>query len=281
VTDTAPGDGIDFVAQGDGPAVLFVSGSFGTPAAWRGLWKRLPEGHRLVATSILGYGATRETRTSADLGMAHEVRVIAAAAARIAAPIHLVGHSFGGTVALAAALAGVAEIRSIATFEANPLMLIREHGTEALYESTRAMSRAFEAAHAGGERDAAARIIDFWGGAGSFAAMPAVVQDYCRATTAANVLDWRTAFAFEASMADYARLDQPVLLVRGSGANAAMTTITDGLAACLPNVRPAVVEGASHFLITSHPEACASLLADFLAAVGRDGPTAGSPCRAP
>ncbi|MEQ9335293.1 alpha/beta hydrolase [Thalassobaculum sp.] len=264
MSETASDDGIDFVEQGDGPAVLFVSGSFGTPAAWRGMWKRLPAGYRLVATSILGYGATRETRTPADLDMAHEVRVIGKAAARIGAPVHLVGHSFGGTVALVAALAGVAEIRSIATFEANPLALIREHGSEELYERTRMMSLAFEAAHAGGERDAAGRIIDFWGGAGSFAAMPEVVQDYCRTTAGANVLDWRTAFAFAASKADYARLDIPVLLVRGSAACQEMATITDGLAACLPNVRPAVVEGASHFLITSHPDACAGLLADFL-----------------
>ncbi len=215
------------------------------------------------------YGATRETRRAGDVDMAHEIRVIAAAAERIGGPFHLVGHSFGGTVALAAALAGVAGIRSIATFEANPLALIRECGSEAMYERTRAMSRAFEAAHAGGERDAAGRIIDFWGGAGSFAAMPDVVQDYCRATAAANVLDWHTAFAFEAAQADYARLDLPVLLVRGGGAGEAMATITDGLAGCLRNVRPAVVEGANHFLITSHPGECAALLAGFLAGVGR------------
>lgn len=268
MTGTPSDAGIDYVEQGDGPAVLFVSGSLGTPAAWRGLWKRLPAGYRLVATSILGYGATRETRTTADLDMTHEVRVIEAAAARIDAPIHLVGHSFGGTIALAAALVGVAEIRSITTFEANPLALIREHGSEDLYEATREMSRAFEAAHARGERDAAARIIDFWGGAGSFAAMPAVVQDHCRSTAAANVLDWHTAFAFEAAKADYARLDVPFLLVRGSGANGAMTAITDGLALSLPDVRTAVVEDASHFLITSHPDECAALLASFLGEVG-------------
>ena len=149
MSETASDDGIDFVAQGNGPAVLFVSGSFGTPAAWRGMWKRLPAGYRLAATSILGYGATRETRTPADLAMAHEVRVVGKAAARIGAPVHLVGHSFGGTVALAAALAGTVEVRSIATFEANPLALIREHGSEGLYERTRAMSHAFEAAQAG------------------------------------------------------------------------------------------------------------------------------------
>jgi pimeloyl-ACP methyl ester carboxylesterase len=129
------------------------------------------------------------------------------------------------------------------------------------------MSAAFEQAHNDGERDAAGRIIDFWGGAGSFAAMPEPVQDYCRATAFANVLDWRTAFAFEATMADYARLAIPALIVRGGLANEAMVAITEGLAASLPDVRMSVVEGASHFLITSHAEDCARLLGDFLADV--------------
>ena len=45
------------------------------------------------------------------------------------------------------------------------------------------MSEAFEDAYNSGERDAAARIIDFWGRPGAFASMPEAVQDYCRSTT--------------------------------------------------------------------------------------------------
>jgi pimeloyl-ACP methyl ester carboxylesterase len=253
---------------GEGPAVLFVPGSYSTPAAWTGLRKRLPPNYRCIATSICGYGGTGETRGLDDFDMAHEVRVVEAVARHAGAPVHLVGHSFGGTIALAAALAGRVDVRSIATFEANPLALIRERGRADLYAETFEMSQAFERAHDAGERDAAGRIIDFWGGAGSFAAMPEPVRDYCRATTFANVLDWRTAFAFQASLADYSRLTVPAMIVRGGLANPAMVEISDGLAAGLPNARAESVEGASHFLITSHADACARLLTDFLAQVG-------------
>ena len=44
---------------------------------------------------------------------------VVAVAGKIGAPVHLVGHSFGGVVALATALAGAVEVLSIATFEAN------------------------------------------------------------------------------------------------------------------------------------------------------------------
>lgn len=260
---------IDFVESGEGPPVLFVPGSFGAPAAWRGIQKLLPKNYRFVATSICGYGNTTETRSLDDLGMDHQLRILQAVADKIREPFHLVGHSFGGAIALASALPATLDILSIATFEANPLGMIAQGGNDALFDETREMSQAFETAHLDGERDAAARIIDYWGGAGSFAAMPGVVQDYCRDRSFSNVLDWRTAYTFKATPADYARLPMPVLLVRGSLANDAMVSITNALATSVPNAQTAVVDGASHFLISTHPQECAGLLGNFLAEVGR------------
>ncbi len=265
VMPTVDGRTIDYQETGEGPAVLFLPGSFSTPAAWRAVQNHLPHGYRFVGTSLCGYGGTAETRTRDDPGMAHQVRIVETVAKHIAAPVHLVGHSFGGAVALASALAGTIDILSIATFEASPIFLLRDHRRPDLLAELRRMSDAFEIAHDAGEPEAAKRVIDFWGGAGSFDAMPDAVKDYCRTTTSSNVLDWRTGYTFEASAVDYAQLDIPVLLVRGARANPAMVNITETLIANLPDVRMAAVNGASHFLITTHAEDCARLLADFLA----------------
>ena len=262
---TAADARVERVESGSGPAVLFIPGSYSTPAAWRPLQRFLPPKWRLIGTSLCGYGATDETRSLDDHGMAHELRVVERALQGVEGPVHLVAHSFGGSVALAAALHRVVPVASLALFEANPLALLQHGGHEPLHAETWRMSRDFESAHHAGERDAAARIIDFWGHAGAFAEMPAAVQDYCRRTTASNVLDWRTGFGFDITPADLERLDVPVLLVRGALANPAMRAVTAVLAARLPKVRPAVVDGAGHFLITSHVASCAELLDDFLA----------------
>jgi pimeloyl-ACP methyl ester carboxylesterase len=249
---------------GDGPVVLFVPGSFSNPAAWRPMIKLLPPGYRSVATSLCGYGETAETRSAADFDMSHETRMIGAVAAEIGKPVHLVGHSFGGTVALAAALAGVVDVLSIATFEANPLDLLRAAGRDDLSVDTRRMSDAYEAAFAAGEADAPKRIIDFWGGAGAYDSFPEPVQQYCRQTAFTNVLDWHTCFGFDAPPAEYSALDVPTLFVRGGQANPVIVTITEMLASIIPGARSDVVDGAGHFLISSHPQDCAALLGEFL-----------------
>jgi pimeloyl-ACP methyl ester carboxylesterase len=258
-----PGDDTDNDRDNAGPVILFVPGSFSTPAAWRPIMKLLP-GHRFVATSLCGYGATDETRSSGDHDMAHEVRVIGAVAAQIGRPVHLVGHSFGGSVAFAAALAGAVDVLSITTFEANPLDLMRVAGRDDQSIETRRMSDTYEAALAAGEVNAPRRIIDFWGGDGAYDSFPDAVQDYCRQTAYANVLDWHTCFGFDAPPQDYAGLDVPALLVRGGLCNPVIVTITDMLAASIPGARTEVVDGAGHFLISSHPQDCAALLTEFL-----------------
>lgn len=259
------GLGIECVESGQGPALIFLPGSYSTPAAWRPVQRLLGPGWRMLTTSLCGYGQTLETRTAQDSGMHHELRLVQHLARRAAQPVHLVGHSFGGTVALAAALLGTIEVASLTLFEANPLDILRASGGQMLYSETLRMSQDFEHAVAAGETDAPARIIDFWGGSGVFAAMPEAVRAYCRATAATNVLDWHCDFGFSVSAAECSRLDTPILLVRGALANAAMVGITDALGANLPNVKRAEVAEAGHFLITSHAKACADLMSSFLA----------------
>ena len=126
-----------------------------------------------------------------------------------------------------------------------------------------AVSDNFEA----GERNAARQIIDYWGGEGSFDAMQDAAQGYCRMTAGSNVLDWRSVKTTYINHEDLAQLNIPALVVRGGLAIPSMVAITDALTRSLPNVRPAVVDGASHFLITTHADDCVRLLSIFLAEV--------------
>lgn len=266
---------IDFAEGGDplGVPVLFVPGSFSTPVAWRGLQTALPEQLKFISTSIMGYGGTSETRSLEDCTIDHETAILEAVAERIGQAFHIVGHSFGGTIALAAVLRQRIKVQSIATFEANPIAVLKAQHPE-LFEAAQQVGRTIHEGYDDGDPNASAGVIDYWGGEGAFASLPEVVQDYCRATTFANVLDWRTVPSFQPTPAEWSTVQVPTLLVRGSQANPAMVQITGALKALLPNARDAVVEGAGHFLINTHPNECAELLAAFYREIGAVAPPA-------
>ena len=67
---------IDLVTSGAGPDILFVPGSFSTPAAWQSIQKHLPQRYRFLGTSLCGYGETTETRTRHDKSINDELSLI-------------------------------------------------------------------------------------------------------------------------------------------------------------------------------------------------------------
>ncbi len=99
-----PAGRIDYAESGSGPTVVLVPGSCSTGAAWRPMMAQWGDRFRYVTTSLLGYGGTAERRTIDDPSIDHEIDALDAVIRRAGGPVHLVGHSYGGMVSLAAAL---------------------------------------------------------------------------------------------------------------------------------------------------------------------------------
>src|SRR4051812_49079121 len=95
---------IDYDESGAGPTIVLVPGSCSTGAAWRPVMAQWDNCFRCVTTSLLGYGGTAERRIADDPGIAHEIGILEQVIRRTGGAVHLVGHSFGGLVALATAL---------------------------------------------------------------------------------------------------------------------------------------------------------------------------------
>jgi pimeloyl-ACP methyl ester carboxylesterase len=250
----------DFIETGTGPAILFLPGSYSTHAAWRGLQRALTGSYRLISTSLPEYGGTGEVRDASVGDVELMTDFVAGVADRAAEPVHLVGHSWGGLVAFASALSGKVRPLSLVTFEGNPLYARRGGQPFPWIDDVRRTTDRFETAHAAGDPDAAAIIIDYYAQPGSFDAMPEAFRDYCRAKASTNLLDWRAAAGFTPEVADFAALDIPCTIVRGADANRAVADVTDAISQAIPGSTSRVVDGAGHFLISTHPEACAALV---------------------
>lgn len=251
---------IDYTESGSGPAVLFIPGSYSTFAAWRPMQNALPETFRVIFTNLCGYGDTSETRTLQDFGMEHELRIIKAIAEHVDEPLHLVGHSFGATVALAAAISREVNVLSLSLFEPTPVSILQATGQTVLFNQTQEICNAFEVAHVSENIDAPRIVIDFWDGTGAFDNLPEAAQAFCQSHAFTNVLDWKTFNSLDAGITDYQGINVPVLLVRGSESNPVMAAMTDTLDDTIHDSQTAIIEGANHSLIMTHPQDCADTL---------------------
>jgi hypothetical protein len=96
--------------------------------------------------------------------------------------------------------------------------VLRDRGEREHYRAFREMTKAYFGAFAGGNVEAIAAMIDFYGGAGTYASWPRRVRDYAVATTAVNILDWASAYGFALPAAALAAVEIPALVIRGGHA---------------------------------------------------------------
>ena len=143
--------------------------------------------------------APRNAASAADTDIAHEAEVIEAVIRRAGCPVHLVGHSFGGLSAVAVALRGRVRLLSLTIAEAPAPEILHHMGEYRHYLAFRKMSETYFGAYHAGDGAAIERMVDFYGGAGTFAGWPQRVRDYASQTTPVNLMDWSSAYGFDLS----------------------------------------------------------------------------------
>jgi pimeloyl-ACP methyl ester carboxylesterase len=249
---------IDYDESGKGPTVVLVPGSCSTGAAWRPVIAGLGDRFRCISTSLLGYGGTHERRVGEDCSISYEVEVLERVVRTAAAPVHLVGHSFGGLVAIALVLKNLARasplpLASLTVLEAPALTLLREAGEDRHhYKSFQDMTQNYFAAFAGGDAEAIRVMIDFYGGAGTFAAWPRRVRTYAMETTAVNIRDWASASDFALTSAMVQSIGIPSLVGWGACSHPAARRANALLGASLRASSCVEIAGAAHFMISTH-----------------------------
>jgi pimeloyl-ACP methyl ester carboxylesterase len=251
---------IEYDETGCGPTVVLVPGSCSTGAAWRPLITQWQGAYRCVTTSLLGYGRTAERRTPDNNDIALQADILEAVITRAGAPVHLVGHSFGGLSALAVALRRPELLQSLTILESPAPEILKACRERAHYAAFRSMTELYFNAFRSGRADAIQSMIDFYGGNGTFAAWPERVRDYAIATTEVNIRDWASAYAFALTPAMLARVTTPTLVVYGETSHPAPKRANEMLGWSIPNADVVMLGDAAHFMIATHSRQLAALL---------------------
>lgn len=256
---------VDYEEYGRGPTIVFVPGSCSTGSAWKPVINKLNGSYRTITTSLPGYGGSAERRSSDD----QSIDLLAAAMERVilhaGGAVHLVGHSFGGEVGLAVALRGQAQLKSLTILEAPAPAMLPLFNKRAEYDQFRAMTSAYIQDYHSGNTEAIASMIDFYGGAGTFASWPSAVRGYAVTTTPTNIVDWQSAYACVPDPAALAELTLPVLVAVGENSHPAVVEANSLIAKSIPGAQFVKMEGATHFMTATHADAVANLITQHIA----------------
>jgi pimeloyl-ACP methyl ester carboxylesterase len=105
---------------------------------WRSLTEALKERYRVLAVNLFGYGDTTPWPENAVQTLADHADLVLALCSNSRGPVFIVGHSFGGSVALKAALRLGHKVAGLVLLEPNPFYLLSQHKRHAAYEEIKA-----------------------------------------------------------------------------------------------------------------------------------------------
>ena len=169
--------------------------------------------------------------------------------------VHLVGHSYGGGVALCAALARPYRVASLALYEPSAFHLLRQMGgpgTEAYAEIAGVAQRVCDGVVSGDYRGAVSCFVDYWNGPGAWQAMPSAVQHTLINWAPKGPLDFQALMNEPTPARAYRRLNFPALIMRGECAPKPSRLIAHWLADMMPRSRLVVIDGAGHMGPLTH-----------------------------
>lgn len=111
---------IDYTDDGQGQPVFLIHSSVSANRQWRALTEALKDCYRVLAVNLFGYGETTPWPGSALQSLYAQAQLVLALCEDVGSPIHVVGHSFGGSVALKVAEALDLRVGSLILLEPNP-----------------------------------------------------------------------------------------------------------------------------------------------------------------
>lgn len=249
-------------------AVICLHSSGGTGRQWQPLADRLASTMHVVLPDLAGHGDGAAWSEQRGDILKVDADLVLDTARSFDGPVHLVGHSWGGAVALRAARADPNRFASVAVYEPVLFRVLRDRGERAAPAALIAsIGRALRADLRGGHRRLAARrFVDFWNARGTFDALHPMRQEAVAARMPAVAAHFASLWNDAPGLAAYRALAMPVALYAGAQTHPGTRTIVELLSSVLPDARVQTMTAMGHMGPVTHPHIVAQTIVAFIRA---------------
>jgi pimeloyl-ACP methyl ester carboxylesterase len=250
---------------GQGPTVVLLHSSGSSGRQWDCLMTALQSRYCLHAVDLHGHGSSPAWTGAQRMRLEDDLALVQPLLAS-AAPVHVVGHSYGGALALKLAALMPDRIASVAVYEPVLFRLLLDHQqrdraiTEVLI-AAQSIRNWFELGHSA---RAAQRFVDFWSGDGAWMRLPPVPQQLIASRIGSVIGHFNALFSDTLTRAALSRLAMPILCMTGAQTRPAPRRIGELLRSVLPRATHEQVANAGHMEPVTHGPAVAWRIGAFL-----------------
>ncbi len=262
-----------WIRAGSGPReALLIHCSLGHAGGWARMVAALDDVVSAIAFDLPGHGRSADwdtdTESQGDIQSVSLAMAIDLLEDEIQGrPVDVVGHSFGGTVALRLAVERPDLVRSLVLIEPVFFAVVLADRPDLPARDSAHMTRYRDALQAGDRAAAAQAFTSVWGDGRAWERLPEAQKEALAARI--HLIDAGASAIYDdasgiLSSGALERIAVPTLLVKGAQSPETITVINDGLARRIPGAVQCAVEGAGHMAPITHPAEVAVAVREFL-----------------
>jgi pimeloyl-ACP methyl ester carboxylesterase len=249
---------------GTGGPVLLLHSSGMSGRQWKRLASSLvAKGRRAIVPDLAGHGRSEPWPEPKPFSYATDVASVLALVRAIDEPVDLVGHSYGGLVALLVGLAAPARVRSLAVYDPVAFGALDPTDEEAQRDLARLPPDWGTTAE---HRDRwLASFVDYWGGDGAWTMLRDDARDEFRRVAWVLHEGVVTLATDTTPVSAYRAIDAPSLLMTGERTPVAARHVIRRLGEALPRSETVLVPKAGHMGPLTHGDVVNQAILDRIA----------------
>lgn len=240
--------------RGEGEPVICLHSGGMAGRQWYRLADELSPTHKMILPDLTGSGANPALTPGEAFEFHVDVDAVLALMAAEAQPVHLIGHSYGGLIALTAARTRPQQVRSVAVFDPVVMGVLYDAGDR---EGLADLQRYFDARDAidtaaVGFTPWMAMFVDYWMGQGAWAALPGTTRAAYERVAYTVFREAESLLRDRTPRAAYQAIVAPVLVLSGTNSPAGARRAAALLASALPSGEARAIDGAGHMGPITH-----------------------------
>lgn len=258
---------IDYTDSGSGQPIILIHSSVSTNRQWRALSETLKNHCRVLAVNLFGYGKTTPWPGTSQQSLYAQAQLVVALCEEVGSPVRLVGHSFGGSVAMKAAKLLGPAVERLVLLEPNPFFLLKQNGRIRAFLETRDLRDHVKCFGSLGDWfRVAERFADYWLGDGAWRNMPEKRRVAFLESLPPIFHEWDAVMNEETTLEDWMTLTADTLVVSDAATRPPIREIVDLLAAACPHWTFRQIPYGGHMAPLTHPEIVNPIIRRFLEA---------------
>jgi pimeloyl-ACP methyl ester carboxylesterase len=229
----------------------------------------------VLAPDFIGYGRSPAWPAGKLFHFLLDVLAVEALVDQVGEPVDLVGHSYGGFIALLVALHRRGRVRSVAAYEPVAFGVLHSAGDEVGLSSLVAanVDGALRDASVGGQEPWLRAFVEYWNEPGAWERLSEPARASFRAVGWKLYGEVRSLLYDRTPHEAYATLAVPTLLLTGETSPIAARRVAAILGQAIPGARLRTVAGAGHMGPLTHAGEVNAAIADHIGARAATGAT--------